>query len=290
MKGEIIQSSNILIIGLYVIKSMENTINRKDYRRNSYDNYEKATSEKNLNQKKSSFILNQIINSLLILLLILLIKLFDFDKEFKFIEEKFYEEMPYEILIEEISEKVKNSFYSIINENYLFIESGDIDYEKIEESGENTYIDESKYITAIDGINQLASDASIIKDKYILTTPLKGIITSKFGCRISESSIVSSYHSGIDIAANTGTIINAAHDGIVTQAGENGTYGISVIIESGDLKTIYAHCSSISVKKGDIVNEKMNIGKVGMTGNATGPHLHFEVRYQERLVNPEDVI
>lgn len=139
-------------------------------------------------------------------------------------------------------------------------------------------------------ITKISTDAECVKDIYKIVSPMQGIITSRFGNRVSDNPIVSSYHTGLDIGANTGTLIKAAHDGVVTQAGDNGTYGKSVTIESGDLKTIYAHCSSVLVKKGKQIKTGENIAKVGMTGNATGPHLHFEIRYQGRFVNPEDVI
>lgn len=139
-------------------------------------------------------------------------------------------------------------------------------------------------------ITKISTDAERVKDIYKIVSPMQGIITSRFGNRVSDNPIVSSYHTGLDIGANTGTLIKAAHDGVVTQAGDNGTYGKSVTIESGDLKTIYAHCSSVLVKKGKQIKTGENIAKVGMTGNATGPHLHFEIRYQGRFVNPEDVI
>ena len=101
---------------------------------------------------------------------------------------------------------------------------------------------------------------------------------------------MSSHHTGIDIAANEGTSIRAAHAGIVKQAGENGSYGKSVMIESGDLITLYGHCSSVEVTENELIIPGQVIAKVGMTGNATGPHLHFEIRYQGTFINPKAVI
>lgn len=280
---------------------MENTINRKDYRRNSYETYESVKKEEVQNVEKKHIIMNQIINSLLLLLFVLLLKFFEFDREFEFIKENFLEGIPYETLEKNVKEKLNTFFKMDFKESYnLLIESGDFLKEEninidIIENEKNTEMSESgdvkqEYISAVDGVNTLLEDSQIIKEKYEIMAPLKGIITSKFGIRESDNPIVSSYHAGLDIAANTGTNIASAHDGIVIQAGDNGTYGKSIIIESGDLKTIYAHCSSVLVKKGDSIEKGDVIGKVGMTGNATGPHLHFEVRFNERLVNPEDVI
>ena len=103
--------------------------------------------------------------------------------------------------------------------------------------------------------------------------PSRGAITSRFGQRWS------SHHSGIDIAVPRGTSIKAADGGAVIFAGWSGGYGklIKIDHENGYI-TYYAHCDTITVKKGQRVARGETIGKVGSTGNATGPHLHFEVR------------
>lgn len=274
---------------------MENTINRKEYRRNGYNAYEKYEKETKKENKKTSIILNQVINSMLLLLAVLLLKLFNLQTEYTKIKESFLAGIPYETIEEKIMKiinqnKISGDTNIILNEE----NSGEMININIEnESGEieenNPNID-NQYITAIEGINQLDEDAKKIKENFEIGKPLNGTITSNFGARVSDNPIVSSYHTGLDIAANTGTIINSAHEGKVIQAGENGTYGKSVIIENGDLKTVYAHCSTVLVKKGAFVKKGDSIAKVGMTGNATGPHLHFEIRYQGRFVNPEDVI
>lgn len=61
-------------------------------------------------------------------------------------------------------------------------------------------------------------------------------------------------------------------------------------IQQDDVITLYAHCSKIYVKEGDVVEQGQEIGEVGATGNVTGPHLHFEIRKSERLVNPDDLL
>lgn len=274
---------------------LENTINRKEYRRNGYNAYEKYEKETKKENKKTSIILNQVINSMLLLLAVLLLKLFNLQTEYTKIKEIFLAGIPYETIEEKIMKiinqnKISGDTNIILNEE----NSGEIininienESDEIEENSQNI---DNQYITAIEGINQLDEDAKKIKENFEIGKPLNGTITSNFGARVSDNPIVSSYHTGLDIAANTGTIINSAHEGKVIQAGENGTYGKSVIIENGDLKTVYAHCSTVLVKKGAYVKKGDSIAKVGMTGNATGPHLHFEIRYQGRFVNPEDVI
>lgn len=268
---------------------MENTIDRKEYRRNSCSVHEKT---KIVTKKKESLFLNQIINSLLLFLFVLLLKFFGFQNQFELVKENFNNGISYEVFCENLILNAKaiidNFFYDedLKNEN-IVTTSGDETFSGEEFSGDKK---EEELLTKIDGINQLIDDAENIKKNFDIVSPLNGTITSKFGVRESENPIVSSYHAGLDIGANTGTIIVASHDGSVIKAGDNGTYGKCVILQSGDLKTVYAHCSAILIKEGMSVKKGDQIAKVGMTGNATGPHLHFEIRYQDRFVNPEDVI
>jgi len=101
-------------------------------------------------------------------------------------------------------------------------------------------------------------------------------------------------HQGIDLAAPKGTPIHAAAAGTVTAAGQlaenNGRYGTSVIIDTGSRQTLYAHLNSVAVKVGDRVAAGQLIGAVGETGFATGPHLHFEVRQDNRTIDPATVL
>ena len=95
-------------------------------------------------------------------------------------------------------------------------------------------------------------------------------------------------HRAIDIAAPIGTLVTAADRGVVLRAGWNNQgYGLFVIIDHNiDYLTLYAHLSEILVKEGQVVGQGQLIGKVGSTGNSTGPHLHFEIRDFGRRVNP----
>ncbi len=101
-------------------------------------------------------------------------------------------------------------------------------------------------------------------------------ITSTFGQ--SGSMWSSGYHTGLDFAAPTGTLIKAVHTGTITEAGWAGSYGYRTILTLEDGTELwYAHQSSINVSVGQQVNTGDVIGRVGATGNVTGPHLHFEV-------------
>ncbi len=95
-------------------------------------------------------------------------------------------------------------------------------------------------------------------------------------------------HRALDIAAPTGTLVTAADRGVVLRAGWNNQgYGFFVIIDHNiDYVTLYAHLSEVLVSEGQVVAQGQILGKVGSTGNSTGPHLHFELRDFGRLTNP----
>jgi len=115
----------------------------------------------------------------------------------------------------------------------------------------------------------------------LFSWPLTGTITSYFGWRKAG------YHHGIDIANKQGTPIKAADDGVVTFAGWKSVYGRTVIIRHNDGKsTLYAHTQKILVKEQQQVNRGQVIARVGVSGNTTGPHLHFEIRKGDKCFNP----
>jgi murein DD-endopeptidase MepM/ murein hydrolase activator NlpD len=117
-----------------------------------------------------------------------------------------------------------------------------------------------------------------------LTWPVPSIrqISSGYGKRWGRM------HHGIDIPARTGTSVVAAEDGrVIYAASKIRGYGKMVIVSHGrGIKTVYAHNSKIMVKKGQKVYRGQVISKVGATGRATGPHLHFEVRSKNKPLNP----
>ncbi|MEA2696662.1 MAG: hypothetical protein QOI66_933 [Myxococcales bacterium] len=112
-------------------------------------------------------------------------------------------------------------------------------------------------------------------------------ITSPFGRRTDPVDGGTKYHTGIDLRAPEGSPILAAESGVVKSAGQRGGYGNAVEIDHGNGRsTLYAHASELLVTAGEKVAEGQAIGRAGMTGHATGPHLHFEVRLNDRPVDP----
>lgn len=116
--------------------------------------------------------------------------------------------------------------------------------------------------------------------------PVSGRLSSPFGWRnISVNG--NRFHSGVDLAASSGTPVLAARSGRVTRAGWWGSYGNAVAIEHLDgSETRYAHMSSLAVRAGQTLRQGDVIGAVGSTGASTGPHLHFEIRLAGHAVDP----
>lgn len=113
--------------------------------------------------------------------------------------------------------------------------------------------------------------------------PADGVVSSRFGWRWGGSD----WHPGLDIAADVGTPIMAAADGVVVSSDWNGGYGRQIMIDHGNgIVTLYAHNSENAVSAGQRVKKGQLIGYVGSTGYSTGPHVHYEVRVNGTAVNP----
>jgi murein DD-endopeptidase MepM/ murein hydrolase activator NlpD len=121
--------------------------------------------------------------------------------------------------------------------------------------------------------------------------PVSGAVTSPFGERQNPMGPGQDFHPGIDIAADEGTPIRAATAGRVIAAGPDGGYGNVVVVDDGSgMTTRYAHCSQIFARVGQAVDPSTIIGAVGSTGHSTGPHLHFEVRMNDKPVDPSQFL
>ena len=122
--------------------------------------------------------------------------------------------------------------------------------------------------------------------------PSYNYIRSNYGYRTHPiTGKVSSFHKGIDIAASSGNPVLAAASGTVVKSYMSSSYGNYIVIShGGGLMTAYAHLSRRLVSVGDTVSAGQQIGKVGSTGNSTGPHLHFEVYVNGSTVNPMNYV
>jgi murein DD-endopeptidase MepM/ murein hydrolase activator NlpD len=117
--------------------------------------------------------------------------------------------------------------------------------------------------------------------------PARGRLTSRMGFRIDPFTKRRAYHAGIDIANRIGTPVHASQSGKVIFSGYKGTYGKTVILSHQQgYSTVYGHLDKILVKKGQVVRQGDKIGTVGNTGRSTGPHLHFEIHRQRRIIDP----
>jgi murein DD-endopeptidase MepM/ murein hydrolase activator NlpD len=141
------------------------------------------------------------------------------------------------------------------------------------QGGDNQLTPEELMVEPSVDTRQQSSDQSV----WPLAT--EGRISSNFGMRMHPIDKVKKMHTGVDIAAPSGTPITAVAGGVVKSAGKRGGYGYMVEIEHPDGHvTRYAHAETLNVKKGQRVMRGDNIATVGSTGKSTGPHLHFEVR------------
>ncbi len=129
--------------------------------------------------------------------------------------------------------------------------------------------------------------------RALLKTPISGArLTSGFGMRRHPLLGYSKMHTGSDFGAPSGTPIRAAGSGKIYLAGRHGAYGNTVVIEhSSKYRTLYAHMSKFAsgIRSGKQINQGQIIGYVGTTGRSSGPHLHYEVRINDRPVNPTKI-
>lgn len=204
-----------------------------------------------------------------------------------------------------INENTNLENNNVVNENNNTIVDNTVETSNIEENAENNVSGTDNTSTEntqdnavalgtgggeVENVNsddeQMKKDAESIKNNYEITLPLRGTITSRFGDRDIEPQ----FHTGIDIARNNGSEIISATNGTVILAEEQESYGKVLKIQNNDLVVLYAHCDELLVNVGDKITMMQTIAKVGSTGNSTGPHLHFEIIYCGRYVNPEYVL
>jgi murein DD-endopeptidase MepM/ murein hydrolase activator NlpD len=130
------------------------------------------------------------------------------------------------------------------------------------------------------------SDNPEVQTQFIL--PVDGQLGSPFGLRRYFNGELRRPHSGLDIAAPEGALIRSPADGVVVNTGDYFFNGNSVFVDHGQgLVTMFCHLSDIEVQAGSIVKQGDVLGKVGMTGRVTGPHLHWSVSLNNTRVEPK---
>jgi murein DD-endopeptidase MepM/ murein hydrolase activator NlpD len=129
---------------------------------------------------------------------------------------------------------------------------------------------------------------SVLKDTLPDLYPVNvGYNSSSYGWRVDPFLGIRSFHEGLDFSAAEGDQIKATAAGMVIATGKTSDYGNYVKIKhGGGIETRYAHASKILVKKGDLVRKDEVIALVGNTGRSTGPHLHYEIRFNGRSLDP----
>ena len=121
--------------------------------------------------------------------------------------------------------------------------------------------------------------------------PIRGRLTSPFGYRSDPFTGARSFHSGIDLAAPTGTSVKATLDGKIAETGFNRIFGNYIIItHDRGYQSLYGHLSAVYVKRGQYVTQGTVVGAVGNTGYSTGPHLHLSIYKNGNLINPFSVL
>ncbi len=208
--------------------------------------------------------------------------------------QKAREILSYDTNFGEIYEAVKNGIITF---------QQNLQGEPVQQEQENQQVQEEKPEEAIGGaeevkeqeqvqvpLTQEEQDIQNVKNTTAFIKPISGKISSVYGYRETATGSVPKNHTGTDIAASLGTKIYASTEGEVVLVSEEGDYGKHLKVQIGEVSVIYAHCNNIYVKQGDHIMQGQEIAEVGSTGNSTGPHLHFEIRYQERTVNAQKIL
>ncbi len=143
----------------------------------------------------------------------------------------------------------------------------------------------TRLVTAVSQEPQPVATPVVIREEVRWVLPVSSYdLTGRFG---SVSGLWSSSHTGLDFAAPTGTPIRSVADGVVTEAGYDGSYGYKTVVTLPDgSEAWYCHQNELGVSKGQRLAAGEVLGYVGATGNVTGSHLHLEIRQGEQPVDP----
>lgn len=205
------------------------------------------------------------------------------DKIVADLQDEYKDKLALNIGVKQIFEKEKiDTVEETVAISKLKTENIDVKVVQIEE--------EAKKVEEAKKAEESSNKTTTTNNKVVVAVrPISGgKITSRFGER---SSVRSSAHTGLDLAAPTGTTIKAAASGKVIFAGYKGSYGYMIKIECDNgYEMWYAHCSKLYVSAGVRVSAGDKIAAVGSTGNSTGSHLHFEIRKNGKALNPQNYL
>lgn len=205
---------------------------------------------------------------------------------FEFIKDEFGQIMSVDMSSQELVDSAKGAAQSVMGSaEEETAETATTTEDKTKEEELNGEGGEDTEDTAV------AVMASLGKNDKI-TVPVNGRITSRYGYRTNPISGKYGLHTGVDIAADEGTNIVAAYNGVVKDTGYGVKKGNYVLMEHSDgTETLYCHCSEVLVEEGTVLRAGETIALVGSTGWSTGPHLHFEIHNKNgSTVDPLSVI
>ncbi len=246
-------------------------------------------------KKQKTYLGSKILLEMLILVLLAVIVFAVKNKDYIFTENFLNSFAQYNINLTEKFNSLLAYFREEENTNEVFINHEST--EKPKDESESTKQESSAEVVQTQGseVQQQApqsvvTDVPSLKNSISFVKPIEGIVSSGFGSKQSQYQYVTGAHTGIDIAADSGTKIKAAMTGIVTQVSSEGDYGNHIRITKDNVTTLYAHCLEMYVAEGQEITEGQEIASVGSTGNSTGPHLHFEIRIDNNPINPAEII
>lgn len=245
------------------------------------------SNSKTHSENKKTYLCSKILLELLILLNLSLIIVAVQNKDFIFTEEFLNTVYQYNI---NLSDSIKSLLGEDIETNVVELEEGKNnsensinvnDKQNEESTKQNVSSIEENIVTneitkqnvsieeaivpneeEVSSLSQMDLDIEEIKKTCTFEKPIDGTVTSIFGARESKYQNVRGYHTGIDIGAEKGTSIKAAHSGTVVLVSSKGDYGKHLKIENGKMQSLYAHCSKILVKEGDYIESGQEIAKV----------------------------
>lgn len=224
--------------------------------------------------KVSKVILVQIVVCAFFVLLVFAAQKFS-PSAFDFLKSEYNRIMSVDMSAEELLSSAKDVSHYVMSDITAASDSTPYSTEAQGTGGEDS--EDSSFVAVM---SSLGKNESIV-------TPLHGRVTSPYGYRINPISGKYGLHTGVDIAADEGTAIVAAYNGVIKETGYGEKKGNFVLMEHYDgTQTLYCHCSEVLVDEGTVIRAGEAIALVGSTGWSTGPHLHFEVHINGKTVDP----